>query len=133
MLNIKSMLVACAIPLTLAACSASTDSTTDETQPTEETSQDLSSKKCKGPLPALCQVCSDGTTACAHWVVEHGVCTVEICPPPPPHTCVQNVFCIAGSHFDTTKCQCVPNTCVQKVLCVATAHWDSARCQCVPN
>jgi hypothetical protein len=45
---------------------------------------------CKGGLPDICEVCADGKSECAHWVVVHGKCEVEICgdpsttPPPPP-------------------------------------------------
>jgi len=53
-------------------------------------------------------------------------------------TCVDNVLCIRGSHFDSQQCKCVPNvdagsTCVQNVLCVIGDHFDTTLCKCVPN
>jgi hypothetical protein len=38
---------------------------------------------CKGPLPPICEKCADGKDECAHWVVEHGRCEIEICSPAP--------------------------------------------------
>jgi hypothetical protein len=35
---------------------------------------------CPGFLPQNCQVCADGSSQCAHWVVENGTCTIETCP-----------------------------------------------------
>jgi len=35
---------------------------------------------CSGPVPQLCEVCSNGTTACAHWACVTGQCQVAICP-----------------------------------------------------
>ncbi|HEX3849413.1 MAG TPA: hypothetical protein VHW01_00520 [Polyangiaceae bacterium] len=35
---------------------------------------------CQGPLPQICQVCSDGTTGCAHNECVAGKCEVSICP-----------------------------------------------------
>ena len=36
---------------------------------------------CTGALPQICEVCSNGTTECAHWVDVNGQCAVEICAP----------------------------------------------------
>jgi hypothetical protein len=36
---------------------------------------------CDGPLPDICEICTDKIRACAHWVVEDGQCQVQICPP----------------------------------------------------
>lgn len=36
--------------------------------------------ECTGPLPALCRVCSDGTSGCAHFACVRGQCTVAYCP-----------------------------------------------------
>src|SRR4051812_157891 len=47
--------------------------------------------------------------------------------------CVQNLLCVAGSHFDTTQCKCVANPCVQTQLCIASSHFDTTQCKCVPN
>jgi hypothetical protein len=46
---------------------------------------------CKGGLPDVCAICEDGKSECAHWVIEHGKCEVQICPgpsttSPPPST-----------------------------------------------
>jgi hypothetical protein len=101
MLNIKLALVACVAALSIVACSSSDP--TNEQEPAEGTSEAL--HQCTGPLPQLCQVCSDGTTACAHWVNDHGKCTVETCPT--TTTCVDTVFCINGMHWDSKKCTCV--------------------------
>jgi hypothetical protein len=35
---------------------------------------------CRGPLPQLCRVCSDGSTACARWTCVSGQCEVATCP-----------------------------------------------------
>jgi hypothetical protein len=37
-------------------------------------------KDCRGILPHICRVCSDGKTACAHFVCKAGQCLTEICP-----------------------------------------------------
>jgi len=34
---------------------------------------------CTGPLPALCEVCTNGQEACAHWACIAGVCEIAIC------------------------------------------------------
>jgi hypothetical protein len=41
---------------------------------------DGSSCDCSGlALPDICMVCTDGQSACAHFVCEAGVCQTEIC------------------------------------------------------
>jgi len=35
---------------------------------------------CTGALPDICEVCSSGKTACAHFVVVDAECVTEICP-----------------------------------------------------
>jgi hypothetical protein len=36
---------------------------------------------CPGfPVPDICQVCSNGTTECAHAILVKGQCAIEICP-----------------------------------------------------
>jgi hypothetical protein len=37
--------------------------------------------ECTGPLPQICEVCSDGFSRCAHWTCtpDHK-CVTEICP-----------------------------------------------------
>jgi hypothetical protein len=32
-------------------------------------------------VPDICEVCSNGTTECAHAILADGECQVEICPP----------------------------------------------------
>ncbi len=40
-----------------------------------------SAADCKGVLPGICQVCSDGQSVCAHFVCVAGTCQTEIlCP-----------------------------------------------------
>jgi len=36
--------------------------------------------ECNGALPDICEICSDGVTRCAHFVVEDGQCVTQICP-----------------------------------------------------
>jgi hypothetical protein len=36
--------------------------------------------QCSGALPDICEICSDGVTQCAHFVVENGECVTQICP-----------------------------------------------------
>jgi len=38
---------------------------------------------CTGPLPDLCELCTDGSDGCAHWVVEDGKCEIQYCTPHP--------------------------------------------------
>jgi hypothetical protein len=35
--------------------------------------------QCRGPLPQICERCSNGHTACAHWTCVAHRCTVQIC------------------------------------------------------
>jgi hypothetical protein len=39
---------------------------------------------CQGPLPQLCQLCSDGKSACAHHECVVGHCEIVICPSASP-------------------------------------------------
>jgi hypothetical protein len=137
-MNLRFAFVAVLSALSLAACAANTsDPTTDPagdpaTDPAAvaESSDDLTASKCKGMLPQMCQVCGDGSTACAHWVVKNKKCAVETCP---VKTCVQNVICATSAHFDQKTCGCVVNTCVQHVMCTTTSHFDAVACKCVAN
>lgn len=36
--------------------------------------------ECRGFLPHICEVCSNGESACAHWACVSHKCTMEICP-----------------------------------------------------
>ena len=46
----------------------------------------LKDSDCAGPLPQLCQVCSNGQAACAHWSCVSGGCAVATCPLAPAPT-----------------------------------------------
>jgi hypothetical protein len=35
--------------------------------------------QCRGPLPQICERCSNGRTVCAHWGCVAHKCTVQIC------------------------------------------------------
>jgi len=74
---------------------------------------------CNMPLPDVCDVCPDGETLCAHYVIVGDQCVTEICPPapsqPPIPPCVVpgsacNGFtgCGGGSTLTgcTTSCAC---------------------------
>jgi hypothetical protein len=37
--------------------------------------------QCTGALPDICELCADGSSACAHYVVENGECVIQLCPP----------------------------------------------------
>jgi hypothetical protein len=87
----RGTLFVASLPLFLLGCSgapagSSTESSTDglsvSTGPSLE---------CTGGLPDICEICPDGKSECAHWVVEHGKCEVQICAPvattPPEPVC----------------------------------------------
>jgi hypothetical protein len=40
----------------------------------------MKASQCRGPLPQLCMVCSDGVSRCAHWTCYGGMCAAETCP-----------------------------------------------------
>ena len=129
MITAKLSLTAFVAVIALAACTASTDPTSES--PPDSTSSEISVAKCKGMLPHICEVCGDGTSACAHWAVKNKKCAVEICAT--ASTCVQHVICATNNHFDHTVCKCVPNMCIENVLCAMSAHFDHTTCGCVPN
>jgi hypothetical protein len=106
MFTAKLSLVACLAGLSLAACAASTDPSSDP-QPTGDTAEEITVAKCKGVLPHICEVCADGKSECAHWTVKNKKCAVAICSA--PSSCVQNLICATNSHFDHSVCKCVPN------------------------
>ena len=35
--------------------------------------------QCRGPLPQICERCSNGRTACAHWTCVAHRCVMQIC------------------------------------------------------
>jgi len=39
----------------------------------------IRASQCHGPLPQICERCSNGTTACAHHVCVHHRCGMQIC------------------------------------------------------
>lgn len=47
--------------------------------PDSKASACVTAADCKGVLPALCQECSDGGTACAHFACAAGACQIAIC------------------------------------------------------
>lgn len=47
--------------------------------------------------------------------------------------CIDNIACMAGSHFSAYRCACVSDTCVENVFCTTSSHWSQADCTCVPN
>jgi len=68
----------------------------ESTEPAESSSSaiagtaptgDAGAPHCDGLLPEICEICTDGIRACAHWVVEDGQCRVQICPPHRPVDC----------------------------------------------
>jgi len=69
---------------------------------------------CEGPLPDVCERCSDGSTECAHWVREGGTCEIQICPSPTVCPEGKKACQVEGSN-GTCKDVCVPDT----ALCVA--------------
>jgi hypothetical protein len=83
------------LPLGLVACSGSVDSSSQsastEGLSTKAPTSPVSTAICKGALPDVCEICADGKSECAHWVIEEGKCEVQICPPvsvtPPPLAC----------------------------------------------
>lgn len=36
--------------------------------------------QCRGFLPHICERCSGGHSACAHWACVHHRCEIQICP-----------------------------------------------------
>lgn len=71
---------------------------------------------CTGVLPAICQVCDDGTTGCAHFACVNGACEVELCPPRQP--CLTAADCTGP--LPLIACwECTPGT--TSVIC---PHWE---------
>jgi hypothetical protein len=50
----------------------------------------------------------------------------------PSHQCPAGFTCQLG-HIPDAGGTCVPKTCVQNVFCVQYSHWDSTACACVAN
>lgn len=58
-------------------------------------------------------------------------------------TCVQQVMCLTGQHFDQTQCKCLADNpaagadggrvCAQVVMCMTNMHFDTTVCKCVKN
>jgi len=40
----------------------------------------MKASDCKGVLPKICMVCSDGISRCAHWTCASAKCAIETCP-----------------------------------------------------
>lgn len=49
-----------------------------DTSPT--TPSCMTATDCTGALPALCQLCADGSAGCAHFTCVAGQCQVAYCP-----------------------------------------------------
>ncbi len=56
---------------------------------------------CTGPLPQVCQVCTDGSDGCAHWACVAGKCEITYC------TC-EPTPCPQDEVWDSAQCKCGP-------------------------
>jgi hypothetical protein len=55
-----------------------------DAEPTDAAADVDAGDPCAGyALPNLCEVCSDGSTQCEHFVIVDGQCAIEICPGTP--------------------------------------------------
>jgi hypothetical protein len=105
------------------------------------------SPSCAAPLPEMCgsclalphdcQVCPDGATECAHYVLQDGVCAIEVCPPgatagdPMPIAAVVDaaVGCSPiGRCMPNALCNDVTDGCEVKCECTFGGTW-----QCVSS
>src|SRR5579871_2620685 len=64
---------------------------------------------CKGMLPHICKVCSDGKEACAHFVCTQGQCKTEVCGPP-PSKCTNATNCGHDQYCAAPTCSPAYNT-----------------------
>jgi hypothetical protein len=95
---------------------------------------DATTGKRECTMVAIDQIQCGGFVANPHQCPDGYECKPNTIPDV-PGTCVQcvdNVDCVAGSHWDSKACTCVPN-CLDVVLCINGYHWSSTACQCVPN
>src|SRR5579871_3146460 len=78
-------------------------------------------RDCKGPLPDICEQCSNGHDECAHWSCVAGRCETQICPAPPP-ACKMAKDCKGPLPQICEQCP------IGKAEC---AHWTcfSGRCE----
>jgi hypothetical protein len=81
------------VSIAIVACGGSADPTSqtesqlgavstssgDHTDPSSTVS---SVPECKGALPDICEICPDGKSECAHFVIVDGKCEIQICPSP---------------------------------------------------
>ncbi|MES1183298.1 MAG: hypothetical protein ABUL60_05755 [Myxococcales bacterium] len=129
----------------LLGCSAGASD--DDASAAQGSQEELKVSPCKGPActpkgPAcggIAGIACPGDGKCADDPSDScdpkagGADCIGIC------SCVDNVLCVKGSHFDgdPNVCQCVSDApaCVQKVLCVRGSHFDSDPkvCRCVPD
>ena len=98
----------------------------DQTEETDQSSSDAlkachHASDCKGPLPQLCEQCSDGSSACAHWECVNHKCVDTICPKPAPQ-------CVTASDCHGV----LPQICEQcPTGGSACAHWTCSAGKCV--
>lgn len=67
-------------------------------------------------LPKACQLCPNGETVCAHYVLKNGICGIETCAG--VGVCEQGASCFSGESCSTTvdagsyqcfaNCECTP-------------------------
>jgi len=72
------------------------------------TSGCVTAADCKGALPALCELCTDGSDGCAHFTCKSGSCEIAYCE---NASCIYNgVDYASGSSFTASdgcnKCSC---------------------------
>jgi endosialidase-like protein len=65
------------------------------------------SSDCHGPLPALCELCPDGASGCAHWECRGGVCVTAYCT----GAGIQDAGCVSAG------ASCVGATCCGGLSC----------------
>lgn len=89
---------------------------------------------CTGALPDICEVCSNGETECAHYVIVNGACSIELCPPanPPPVgvDCAPGAPCQAGTGCGTASAG--PSGCSTSCTCGASGVYECSE-TCVPD
>jgi hypothetical protein len=84
-------------------------------------------------LPQICEVCSNGETECAHYVLQNGACQIEICPaavqpvptpaPPQPGPCSTGGACSPGEGCGTGAAP-GSNECSTTCNCNADGYFD---------
>jgi hypothetical protein len=84
---------------------------------------------CDFALPNICEACSNGETVCAHYAIQNGSCTVEICPPgtivTPGGDCSQGAVCSQGTGCGTASSG--PGQCSVSCNCDYTGHFQCSQ------